>query len=63
MLSHCSTVAGEYNIPAVVSVHGALELKDGTMVAVDGYNGEILILDAKRHPSKFKKSTEILREA
>ena len=63
MLSHCSTVAREYNIPAVVSVHGALELKDGTMVAVDGYSGEVLILDAKRHPSKFKKSAEILREA
>lgn len=63
MLSHCSTVAREYNIPAVVSVQGALKLKDDTMVAVDGYNGEVLILDARRHPSEFKKSAEILRAA
>jgi len=44
MLSHCAVVAREYGIPAVVSVPGAMELKDGTFVAVDGLKGEIVVL-------------------
>jgi len=44
MLSHCSIVAREYNIPAVVSVSGALNIKDGTLVRIDGYAGEIIIV-------------------
>jgi len=43
MLSHSSIVAREYGIPAVVSVEGALNLKDGTQVLVDGYQGEVII--------------------
>jgi pyruvate,water dikinase len=43
ILSHSSIIAREYNIPAVVSVSGACQLKDNTMVSVDGYLGEILI--------------------
>jgi pyruvate,water dikinase len=43
ILSHCSIVAREYNIPAVVSVTGALQLEDNTQVTVDGYEGKILI--------------------
>ena len=43
MLSHSSIIAREYNIPAVVSVSGACQLKDNTVVSVDGYLGEILI--------------------
>jgi len=43
MLSHCSIVAREYDIPAVVSVQGALELEDNTIAVVDGYNGEVMI--------------------
>ncbi len=46
ILSHSAIVAREYNIPAVVSVAGATELKDNTKVAVDGYNGEILIIES-----------------
>ena len=45
MLSHCSIVAREYNIPAVVSVSDALKIKDGTLVRVDGYTGEVLIIE------------------
>jgi phosphohistidine swiveling domain-containing protein len=41
MLSHCSIVAREYGIPAVVSVNNAMTLTEGTRVAVDGLNGEI----------------------
>jgi len=44
MLSHCSIVAREYNIPAVVSVKGVTELEDNTLVAVNGYKGEVCIL-------------------
>jgi len=44
MLSHCSIIAREYNIPAVVSVTDALKIKDGTLVRVDGYTGEVLII-------------------
>ncbi len=43
MLSHSSIIAREYNIPAVVSVAGALTLVDDMQVTVDGYKGEILI--------------------
>jgi len=43
MLSHCAIIAREYRIPAVVSVKGALNLKDGTQVIIDGDSGEIRI--------------------
>lgn len=43
ILSHSSIVAREYGIPAVVSVPGACQLVDDTMVTVDGYRGEILV--------------------
>jgi len=43
ILSHSSIICREYNIPAVVSVSGACQLKDNTLVSVDGYLGEILI--------------------
>ena len=45
MLSHCSIVAREYNIPAVVSVKGITELEDETLVAVNGYTGEVSIIE------------------
>jgi pyruvate,water dikinase len=43
ILSHSSIIAREYNIPAVVSVSGALNLPDFTQVTVDGFQGEIII--------------------
>ncbi len=43
MLSHSSIIAREYNIPAVVSVPGAMQLADDCMVSIDGYKGEVLI--------------------
>jgi phosphohistidine swiveling domain-containing protein len=46
ILSHCSIVAREYQIPAVVSVSGAMNLRDKTVVAVDGYNGEVKIMES-----------------
>lgn len=44
ILSHCSIVAREYKIPAVVSVENATSLKDNTLVKVDGYTGKIAII-------------------
>jgi phosphoenolpyruvate synthase/pyruvate phosphate dikinase len=43
LLSHCSIIAREYGIPAVVAVEGATRIPDKTRVAVDGYTGDILI--------------------
>lgn len=43
MLSHSSIIAREYNIPAVVSVIGCLDLPDNTVVSVDGYKGEVTV--------------------
>ncbi|MFL7869348.1 MAG: PEP-utilizing enzyme, partial [Anaerolineales bacterium] len=43
LLSHSSIVAREYKIPAVVSVAGATQLQDQTLVTVNGHNGEVLI--------------------
>ncbi len=43
ILSHSSIIAREYNIPAVVSVPGALGIPDGAEVTVDGFTGEITV--------------------
>ena len=45
MLSHSSIIAREYGIPAVVSVPGILNLEDNTRVFVDGFKGEIRIVE------------------
>jgi phosphoenolpyruvate-protein kinase (PTS system EI component) len=45
ILSHSSIVAREYGIPAVVSVSGAMQLEDNTLVSVDGYRGEVSVLN------------------
>jgi pyruvate,water dikinase len=44
ILSHCSIIAREYGIPAVVSVKEALQIVDGTKVTVDGYTGKITLI-------------------
>ena len=43
MLSHSSIIAREYQIPAVVSVHNAMKLRDNQIISIDGYKGEIII--------------------
>jgi phosphohistidine swiveling domain-containing protein len=43
LLSHSSIVAREYNIPAVVSVDGAMRLSDQVLVTVNGHTGEVFI--------------------
>ena len=48
ILSHSSIVAREYQIPAVVSVPGAMRLSDNLLVTVDGYRGEVILHTDKR---------------
>jgi pyruvate,water dikinase len=43
ILSHCSIIAREYGIPAVVSVKEALQIQDGTRVTVNGNTGKIIL--------------------
>jgi pyruvate,water dikinase len=45
ILSHSSIVAREFGIPAVVSVDGATRLKDGAIVSVDGFTGDVVLHD------------------
>jgi phosphohistidine swiveling domain-containing protein len=44
ILSHCSIIAREYGIPAVVAVDGATRIPDNTKIIIDGYTGEIQII-------------------
>ena len=45
ILSHCSIIAREYGIPAVVAVEGATRINDNTRVIIDGYTGLIQIIE------------------
>jgi phosphohistidine swiveling domain-containing protein len=48
ILSHSSIVAREYGIPAVVSVNGAMtRLRDGDLIRMDGFKGEVLLLQGE----------------
>jgi pyruvate,water dikinase len=44
LLSHCSIVARELGIPAVVGVEGATMIPDNTEARIDGYTGEVLVI-------------------
>ncbi len=45
LLSHSSIIAREYQIPAVVSVAGCMNLVDGQLANVNGFTGEITLLE------------------
>ena len=45
MLSHCSIIARELGIPALVSVDNACSVENGRLAIVDGSNGLFTILD------------------
>jgi pyruvate,water dikinase len=53
MLSHSSILAREYQIPAVVSVPGAMQLRDEMLVTGDGYRGEVIL-----HAKAFSQQNE-----
>jgi phosphoenolpyruvate synthase/pyruvate phosphate dikinase len=46
MLSHSSIIAREYNLPAVVSVQDAHCLRDDMLVSVNGFTGEVTVVEA-----------------
>ncbi len=48
ILSHSSIIAREYNIPAVVSVKHAMNLRDGELVEVDGYKGLVYLKESRK---------------
>jgi pyruvate,water dikinase len=45
MLSHCSIISREYKIPAIVSVDGIFQLNDGDTVSVNGFKGEVSLIE------------------
>ena len=47
LLSHSSIIAREYQIPAVVSVTGCMNLNDNQQVSVNGFSGEIILFDVE----------------
>lgn len=55
LLSHSSIVAREYGIPAAVSVPGACQLRDNTVVTLDGYRGDVIIHEHPARPSRRAK--------
>ncbi|MBE0696403.1 MAG: hypothetical protein IH586_05720, partial [Anaerolineaceae bacterium] len=62
MLSHSSIVAREYGIPAIVSVPGATRLKDGTMVRIDGYRGEVILLNDEKTTDMHDINQDVQQE-
>lgn len=50
LLSHSSIVAREYDIPAVVSVGGAMRLRDQMLITVNGHTGEVLLHEDEPKP-------------
>ena len=50
ILSHSSIIAREYNIPAVVSVQGVLQIEDGRLVSIDGFKGEVIVHQEQDSP-------------
>lgn len=43
MLSHSAIIAREYGLPAIVSVAGAMKIKDGRIITVDANNGTVYL--------------------
>jgi phosphohistidine swiveling domain-containing protein len=50
LLSHCSIVAREHRIPAVVSVESAMRITPGTRLLVDGSSGTVTIVASETYP-------------
>jgi pyruvate,water dikinase len=59
ILSHSSIVAREYNIPAVVSVSGACNLPDNSVITIDGYSGEVLLHERPAVLQSTESPTEV----
>lgn len=61
ILSHSSIVARELGIPAVVSVVGAMRIPDGSMIAVDGYTGDVEVRQKARDAAVANRESGSMR--
>ena len=63
LTSHAAIVARSLNIPAVVGLHDASNrIKEGDLVIVDGYKGEVIIHPTEKQLQHYKKKIERLTE-
>ncbi len=61
LTSHAAIVARSLGIPAVVGTHEATaKIKDGDLLIVDGFHGEIIINPTEEQPKSYKKKIEKL---
>ncbi|MFD3487679.1 phosphoenolpyruvate--protein phosphotransferase [Streptomyces sp. NPDC058665] len=61
--SHSAILARQLGVPAVVALPGAVEVAEGTMVAVDGSTGEVFIEPSASRRAELAKSAEAERAA
>ncbi|MFD3525283.1 phosphoenolpyruvate--protein phosphotransferase [Streptomyces sp. NPDC058653] len=61
--SHSAILARQLGVPAVVALPGAVELAEGTMVAVDGGSGEVFTEPSAEKRAELAKAEEARRAA
>lgn len=63
LTSHAAIVARSLNIPAVVGLHEATNrIKDGDLLIVDGFHGQVFINPNEKQISEYKKKIEKLNQ-
>lgn len=63
LTSHAAIVARSLNIPAVVGAHDATnKIKDGDLLIIDGFHGEVVINPTKEQLDYYKQKIEKLHE-
>ena len=63
LTSHAAILARSLNIPAVVGLHDATnKIKDGDLVIIDGYYGQVIINPDEKQLNSYKKKIEKLSE-
>lgn len=63
LTSHAAILARSLNIPAVVGLHEATnKIKDGELVIIDGYYGQVIINPDENQIASYQKKIEKLNE-
>lgn len=63
LTSHAAILARSLNIPAVVGLHEATnKIKDGELVIIDGYYGQVIINPDEKQIASYQKKIEKLTE-
>lgn len=63
LTSHAAIVARSLNIPAVVGLHEATtKIKDGDLLIVDGFHGQVFINPNEKQLTEYKKKIERLNQ-